>query len=275
MPLRGRRQLRVCPVPRSPAPPPKTWARSSPSRPAALGALSRPLDSWLDTGREIPQGSVSPACPRPTGQRFLRLPGTLPSDGTCLLARPSQDDPPLPRTSPAPGPASHQEIRAAFQALNGSRAALRKDVWRWHLTRTVPTPGLGRRLVLPQPHSARGLRTLTGFPGGPGGPDGPSGPGSPWKQERPKSYPCPALARSPLPSAPVPATALSILPSRSPPEIWGDQSLICRGRPAAGVCSAGGVSAQTWRRFLVARSRPRNSWRGAQLALEGRGQETE
>lgn len=57
-----------------------------------------------------------------------RLPGTLPSNGTCLLARPSQDDPPLPRTSPAPGPASHQEIRAAFQTLNGSRAALRKDV---------------------------------------------------------------------------------------------------------------------------------------------------
>lgn len=164
MPLRGRRELSVRPVPRSPAPPPKTWARSSPSRPAALGALSRPLDSWLDTGREIPQGSVSLACPRPTGQCFLRpllrpylaaplrcrrsrLPGTLPSDGTCLLARPSQDDPPLPWTSPAPGPASHQEIRAAFQALNSSRATLRKDVWRWHLTRTVPTPGLCRRLL--------------------------------------------------------------------------------------------------------------------------------
>lgn len=206
------------PVPRSPAPPPKTWARSSPSRPAAPGALSRPLDSWLDTGREIPQGSVSLACPRPTGQCFLRpllrphqaaplrcslsrLPGTLPSDGTCLLARPSQDDPPLPRTSPAPGPASHQEIRAAFQALNGSRAALGKDVWRWHLTRTVPTPGLCRRPLSFPSHTlpVGGLRTLTGFPGGPGGPDGPSGPGSPWKQERPKSYPCPALARSPFP----------------------------------------------------------------------------
>lgn len=80
----------------------------------------------------------------------------------------------------------------------------------------LPHPRLAPRpLVLPR---VGGLRTLTGFPGGPGGPDGPSGPGSPWKQERPKLYPCVAPTRSPLPPLAVPAMALSTLPSRSPPE---------------------------------------------------------
>lgn len=112
---------------RPPTPPaPKTWARSSPSLPAAPGALSRPLDSWLDTGKEIPQGSVVTGQPQanwavlphlarsdpPSHRTWLHLsaaapphlPLTLPPEGTYLLARPSQDDPPLPRISPAPAP---------------------------------------------------------------------------------------------------------------------------------------------------------------------------
>lgn len=98
MPLQGRRELRVgLSPPHAPHPPaPKTWARSSPSLPAAPGALSRPLDSWLDTGKEIPQGSVV------TGQ---------PQANWAVLPHLASSDSPLPphlaaplNCSPSPSP---------------------------------------------------------------------------------------------------------------------------------------------------------------------------
>lgn len=102
--------------------------RSSPSRPAALGALHA-AGQLVDTGREIPQGSVSLACPRPTEQCFPRpllhlrtwlhlsacslsprLPGTSTFEWDLVsLPAPLKMTRPFPRTSPAPGPRSHQE----------------------------------------------------------------------------------------------------------------------------------------------------------------------
>ena len=60
-------------------PSPKTWARSSPSLPAAPGALSRPLDSRLDTGKEIPQGSEVTGLPQANWAVLPHLASSEPS----------------------------------------------------------------------------------------------------------------------------------------------------------------------------------------------------
>lgn len=119
-------------------PPTKTRASGLPSLPAALGGLSPPLDSWLDTGKKIPPGSVLTGLLRSAGQCCPSLPTPRSSShptwwNLCAAAPPqrpdstSEEDPPLPPMSPAPQP-PHQEFRAAFQALDGSRSALRGDV---------------------------------------------------------------------------------------------------------------------------------------------------
>lgn len=201
MPLQGRRELRVGPSPATPPTP----------RPPRLGPgahlhslqprgpfHARWTVGWTLEGKSR-RALWSLASPRPTGPCFPILPApippshhtwlhlsaaapphlplTLPPEGTYLLARPSQDDPPLPRISPAPGPpptpaASHQEVRAAFQTLNGSWAALRKDVWRRSLKQTVPTPGWRQGLLSFPGHTlpcGRSEDTYR-FPRGPWGP---------------------------------------------------------------------------------------------------------
>lgn len=64
MPLKEKRQLSVRSPPDHRLCPPQTKVRSSPSLPAAPGGLSHPLDSWLDTGKKIPQGSVVTGLPQ-------------------------------------------------------------------------------------------------------------------------------------------------------------------------------------------------------------------
>lgn len=144
MPLKERIELSMRSPPNHLLCPPKTWASSSPSLPAAPGGLSHLLDSWLGTEKKIPQGSVVMGLPQASWAVLPHLANSqtlLPArlaeplctapcqDPTYLHRRPLQ----LPRPFSALAPlrtTSYQEIRAAFQALDGSRAALRGDVWR-------------------------------------------------------------------------------------------------------------------------------------------------
>lgn len=127
MPLKGRRELGVRSTPKHLLCPPKPCASDLPSPPAALGGLSPLPDSWSDTGKKIPPGSGVTGLPQASGAVLPILPTPEPS------SHPSRLKPqplPLPVTPPPeptrPRPVAHQEIRAAFQALDGSGSALRE-----------------------------------------------------------------------------------------------------------------------------------------------------
>lgn len=79
MPLKGRRELSVRSTPKHLLCPPKPCASGLPSPPAALGGLSPPPDSWLDTGKKIPPGSGVTSLPQASGAVPPILPTLEPS----------------------------------------------------------------------------------------------------------------------------------------------------------------------------------------------------
>lgn len=115
MPLKERIELSMRSPPNHLLCPPKTWASSSPSLPAAPGGLSHLLDSWLGTEKKIPQGSVVMGLPQASWAVLPHLANsqtlfpahlaeplcTAPcQDPTYLHHRPSPAAPPLLYISP-------------------------------------------------------------------------------------------------------------------------------------------------------------------------------